>query len=174
MSKSQNIGRSKENTPVNDSRSAETEAPGFKLEEAQTRAQREYYHVAVANRGQPRTVLDFRGKRLDDKDAKELALLVRTGFQEIDVLDLGNNYFTTKALKSFLKNLQKIRVTELKMDMNNLDLKTVNYLTSFAKYNRHLRRFVYGVLDVDLLTLDVRERIAKLKSRGLHVEFTNF
>ena len=117
--------------------------------------------------------IDLRGKKLCDRDCKKIMLDIKSKFDRIDLLDLGNNYLSTKGLKTILKHMQKTPVSEIRMDKNNLNTKAILYLNSFTKHNRHLRNFVFGAIDSYQLTSELQQHLNVLKSRGLVVEFTN-
>ena len=147
-SNSQNIRRSKDISPKSNTKSFNNQKKLPKVDylktESKTKAQFEFYQAVQNYSSNSEKILDFRKKGLNDKDAKELAYLIYLKFSEIEVLDLGNNYFTTKSLKHFLKNLQEINIREIYMDKNNIDITTINYLISFTKYNKTIRKFVFG------------------------------
>ena len=115
--------------------------------------------------------LNLRAKKLDDYQAKEISKLIKNNLEKIQYLDLGDNYFTTRGLKTFLKYLQKMEIQQIIMDDNNLETNSINYLISIKKYNKSLKRFVYGNMRSVEISKDVLQRLSKLKSKGLAVEF---
>ena len=91
-------------TPTSDSKSTEIQKkPIYLLSESKTNAQKAFYGLVHENNTSHAIYLDLRNQSLGDKDSKELSLLIATRFSEIKVLDLSDNYFSTRSLKNFLK-----------------------------------------------------------------------
>ena len=131
------------------------------------------HRILCENKGKLIACINLRGRELQDKDTKELAILIKTNFKRIEVIDLGDNYLTTRSLKYFLKHLQDINVYEILMDKNNLDVKAINYLLSFTKYNSSMQKFTYGRVNPKDITSKINKALNVLKKKGLAVQFTN-
>ena len=166
--------RTKNLTATSDSKSTDNQKKSiYLLSESKTKAQKVFHRLVQENDSKHAVYLDLSNKILHDKDSKELSMLILTKYTEIKVLDLSNNYFTTRGLKNFLKNLQKIDIKEIRMEKNNIDFKAINYLTSFMKYNKSLKKFLYGDIDRKKITSLYMEKLSTLKRKGLNVHFTN-
>ena len=161
-------------TPTSDSKSTEIQKkPIYLLSESKTNAQKAFYGLVHENNTSHAIYLDLRNQSLGDKDSKELSLLIATRFSEIKVLDLSDNYFSTRSLKNFLKKLQKINIKEIRMEKTNIDIKAINYLISFMKYNKSLKKFLFVNVDRTKISSSYMEKISTLKKKGLSIRFTN-
>ena len=102
----------------------------------------------------------------------ELCHLILENFSEIRELNLDHNNLTTKGLKEILRKFQKMQIRGISFEGNHFEIRALDYLVSFSKYNKSLRYFKIGAIHQDFHNRMFAKRLKILQKHNIHVHYS--